>query len=377
MSASQPAEFVNSGGGARNDPDVLRVLAWPAFKSRKLNPYQSLLYDQMRALGAEVTEFSPGCLVRRRYAVWHLHWPDHMLKTTSSLSALARTTALFALIFFARLRGTKIVWTIHNLKSHEGLHPRLERWFWRYFTSRLDGAISLSDATLQAACELHPALRRVPAFVIPHGHYRGEYPDSVTKQEAREQLGIPPESLVCLHLGQIRAYKNVPHLIRTFCQGSDPRTVLLIAGKTDPASLVDEMKLAANGDPRVRLMPQFIPDSDVQVYLRAADLAALPYKNILNSGSALLALSFDCPVLVPAQGAMPELQQDVGLDWVKTYLGDLTVEDLQDALQGAKGTLRAQRAPLDKLNWQNLSSRTIEAYRFFCSQNSKASRPPR
>jgi beta-1,4-mannosyltransferase len=43
--------------------------------------------------------------------------------------------------------------------------------------------------------------------------------------------------------------------------------------------------------------------------MRAADLIALPYKEILNSGSAILALSFDRPILVPAAGALAELSE--------------------------------------------------------------------
>ena len=59
-----------------------------------------------------------------------------------------KSQAVLSLIDFARSRGTKIVWTVHNLASHERRYPRLEKWFWRAFLRRLDGFITLSESGL-------------------------------------------------------------------------------------------------------------------------------------------------------------------------------------------------------------------------------------
>ena len=53
-------------------------------------------------------------------------------------------------------------------------------------------------------------------------------------------------------------------------------------------------------------------DDDVQDYLRAADIVVLPYTESSNSFVALLALSFDRPILAPGIGAFPELAAIVG-----------------------------------------------------------------
>ncbi|MDY7008651.1 MAG: hypothetical protein SWX82_33215 [Cyanobacteriota bacterium] len=53
-------------------------------------------------------------------------------------------------------------------------------------------------------------------------------------------------------------------------------------------------------DSRIKLKFGFVPDKKLQEYFRAANFVVLPFKDILNSGNALLALSFDCPVLVSA-----------------------------------------------------------------------------
>lgn len=58
---------------------------------------------------------------------------------------------------------------------------------------------------------------------------------------------------------------------------------------------------------------RFASDAEVADLFRAATIVVLTYREILNSGSALLALSFDRPV--PAKGAMAELEDRAGAEW--------------------------------------------------------------
>jgi glycosyltransferase involved in cell wall biosynthesis len=44
---------------------------------------------------------------------------------------------------------------------------------------------------------------------------------------------------------------------------------------------------------------KFIPDDDIQAYMNAADIVVLPYKNLLTSGAAMLAMSFGKPIIAP------------------------------------------------------------------------------
>jgi glycosyltransferase involved in cell wall biosynthesis len=97
--------------------------------------------------------------------------------------------------------------------------------------------------------------------------------------------------------------------------------------------------------------------------LGAADLIVLPYDHILQSGTALLALSFDRPVLVPDRGAMSELQAEVGAEWVRTYEGDLTADTLAHAMDWAETAIRSERAPLDDREWPRLARQTEQLYR--------------
>lgn len=344
-------------------PMPLRVLAWPAFDNTTGNPYNRLLYEAVEEGGVAVDEFTPRRALTGRYDIWHMHWPDDLLSIRDAQAALVRMVGLLLLMAWTRLRGARIVWTVHDLGPHESYHPVLERWFWRLFLPQVDGFISLSRHGKAMARQVFSPLKDVPGIVVPHGHYRAAYPNTMDRRAARAALGLDPEASVMLYVGRIRAYKNVPHLVRTFREWEQPDARLLVVGKPVSKRLRRDIRAAAGADERVRLTLQFIPDEAMQQYLNAADLVVLPYQDILHSGSALLALSFDRPVLVPDRGAMSELQEQVGPEWVRTYDSPLTRGDLSRGLEWARDTQRAERAPLETLEWSVLAQETIDAYR--------------
>jgi beta-1,4-mannosyltransferase len=219
---------------------------------------------------------------------------------------------------------------------------------------------------MQAALERFPRLRRVPGFVVPLGHYRNEYPEPVERASAREALGLPADAKVLVHFGRIRPCKNVPGLIAAFRSLDDPEAILVIAGKPVGSLEEAELQTLAGEDPRIRLDLRMVPSDLLQRYVSAADLAVLPFSAILNSSSALLALSLDRPVLLPRKGAMGELQEMVGTQWVRTYEGSLTGAELAAALRWALDVPREERAPLDAFGWEAIAEGTLRAYDAIC-----------
>ena len=59
-------------------------------------------------------------------------------------------------------------------------------------------------------------------------------------------------------------------------------------------------------------LPGFIEDDRLQIFLNASDLVALPYRDILTSGTAYLAMAFAKPVLIPNIGCIPETLDENG-----------------------------------------------------------------
>jgi beta-1,4-mannosyltransferase len=344
--------------------EPLRVLAWPGLGGRAVNPYTRLLYSHLAPLGVRVEEFTVARALRGGYDVFHAHWPEKALTGASWLTRAAGAVAALAMVKAAHAHGARVVWTAHNAHPHESRYPRLERWFWSAFIRRVDAVIHPSAAGQQAVEARYPILAERPHAVVPLGHFRGTYPDAVSREEARSALGLSAESRVLAFLGMIRPYKNVPHLIATVrrLRARDEDVVLLVAGAPHTPAIAEEVRIAAAGDPQVRLTLEHVPDEDVQRYLRAADLVVLPFKNITNSASALLALSFDRPVLVPSRGAMGELQALAGSDWVWTYEGELTTDILADALEWAVNRPGGRSPQLDALEWPSIARETLSLY---------------
>jgi glycosyltransferase involved in cell wall biosynthesis len=351
----------------------MKILAWPAFENKTGNPYTRLLYEAMEAeADVQIDGITLTRALAGDYDVWHVHWPDDFLSYPSKLKAVMYVAAELMLFAWARLRGAKLVWTVHDLGPHESRYPALERLFWRCFIPMVDGIVSLSTSAREEVIAQFPVLQTVPCAVVPHGHYRSAYPDPVAKQAARQQLGLPAEAWVATFIGRIRPYKNVPHLIRAFQKWDEPASRLLIAGNPVSDELAEQIAQEAAKDARIRRDLRFIENEEIPYVLGAADLVVLPYEDIMHSGTALLALSFDRPVLVPDRGAMSELQRHVGAKWVRTYAGGLTPETLADALTWAERTDRPNHAPLDDLDWARLARHTADLYRRLVTTESRA-----
>ena len=348
--------------------DALRILAWPAFKNR--GPYNVLLYRSMQTLGATVEEFSAWRVLSKRYDIVHLHWPEYCVNRRGVLASLFWSCALFAVMCWVRLCGSKVIWTVHNLQSHLQQHPGIERYFWRIFTALLSGYIALTETGAERARHRYPALRSKRGFIIPHGNIRDAYAGiEISREEARLRLGIAESAKVVGFFGSVERYKGITELVEAFSALNDHRAVLCVAGKCY-MSLQERghIEHIAAGDNRVRLRLEHIPDADAAAYIRAADLVVLPFREILNSGSAILALALDRPILVPAKGAMTELQQFAGAEWVRLYSGELTSETLKQhldaAIEGApiRGRCRALESGWAGLDWKDLARLTLNAY---------------
>ena len=339
----------------------LRVLALPAYRRRALNPFQALLYDEVRRAGVDVRDWSFLRALLWRADVWHLHHPDTVVFPRAAVQSLVECVLMRCLLSWARRRGTRILWTVHDLDSSDGVHPRLERWFWRYFLPRVDACVYLTETGRRLARRRFPALRRVPGTVIAHGDFSPAYPNVLSRAEARAALGLADEVPVLLHFGLIRPYKDVPRLIEAVRELDSGEAVLLVAGRVWDAALERELRERAASAANVRLHLQWIAFEDTQRWFKAADLVVLPYRRILNSGTVMLALAFGRPVLVPDRGTMSELRERFGANWVRVHAGELDGATLRAAVRWARETPR-DAPDLDGLDWATLAARTLAVY---------------
>jgi glycosyltransferase involved in cell wall biosynthesis len=341
------------------DP-ALKVLVSPVRMPG--NPYIDLLQAEVAAQpGVSLTGYTRREIARTSWDVVHLHWPEWLVRTGSEPQAWADAAIGLSLLATARARGARVAWTAHDLRPHDTQGSRVLRWFMDRFAAQVDCLFALSERSRAAVMAEYPRLRPRVTAIVPHGHYRNVYPDPGTSVvDARRALGLPDEADVVLFFGQVRPYKDVPRLVECFRALRSCRAHLVVAGRPLDASTERAVVDAAGGDRRVHLHLRRIDDHDVHRYFRAARVVVLPYRRILNSGAALLALSFDRPVVVPASGSLVELEEHVGHGWVSTYDGPLRTEVLERAVTTVPST---DTAPLERHEWTEIGRATVDAYR--------------
>ena len=112
---------------------------------------------------------------------------------------------------------------------------------------------------------------------------------------------------------------------------------MVLAGRVDAIDSDYAAGLQRLAQPlaNVQLHLGYIPDPELQYYLNAADVFVLPYDKITNSGSAILSLSFNLPVLAPELPCFIALQKRFGAGWVATYPGRFDAQRMQDYFAGA------------------------------------------
>ena len=351
------------------------IYAWPAYSTKKLNPYTYLIYKHIEEQGYLVQDVYLGNVkmsikymlkvaFSSKCKIFHIHWPSsNILKGRSAFIAWRQLTLFFVAIKLIRLSGKKIVWTVHELEDHESRYPHIKRLIDKTLFENVDGFISMNKRVAEVVKERIKRRDKQRVVLIDHPHYKGHYLNTLTRIEARAKLNIKNEVFVFLFIGQIREYKNVPALIASFKALNNENTLLLIAGRPKTEAVLASIKNEIDGSTRIKLYNTFVKDDDLQNFINACDLVVTPYKRIFNSGSVFLNLSFGKPTLGPDMYALSELKDDLGRRWVKTYKGTLTPEVLEQAMEEVKQENRNKIDPnLDRYAPEQIAKETIAFY---------------
>lgn len=284
------------------------------------NPFQALLYrrawsqgmapvpvpdlDDLAVIDAEVAR-DPGT---RPLRILHLHWVNRVLRdATSDEDAASRTAAFAERLGGLRANGWTIAWTVHNVLPHDAARPAAEAALRQVIADRAD----LIHVMVSTTVELAAPFFAIPADRVVHvplPSFRGAYPDIVDPAAARVALGLPLDARVVALVGGIRPYKGLDVLLDAWDRTVDgaPDLRLVIAGQPDGSPAIEAFLARAIADPRIVVHARMVPGDDLQLFLRAADVAVLPYVRTLNSAVLMLVLAFDLPVIGPDLGGIPE-----------------------------------------------------------------------
>ena len=334
------------------------------------NPYGALLTEALERLGVKVEytrNYSPEYLRRNRgrIQVLHFHWPHHDYFHPKRRVMEERMREMAASLELARELGYKIVWTGHNIYPHNRLHRSIDHEFRLEICRLADAIIAHCPVNAQGLKERFGRTRRV--FIIPHGHFIDVYPTDFTREDARRELEVPQDAFAYGFIGGILPYKGIEELISAFERLSKDDSWLLLAGG-GPGDFPERIRRRVTGRPRI---VSKIVDGDMQatnrdllLFLEASDVAVLPFRATMTSGSVILALSRARPVIAPALGCLPAV--------VSPGAGLLYDPGQEEPLLRAMEEVRgwdheaASRAALEsvrRFDWDRIAELTLEAYR--------------
>ncbi len=257
---------------------------------------------------------------------------------------------------------TRCIGLIHNMIPHE---PNvLDKYLPPYFVKQMDGFTTLSHAVIKDIDQFDK--HNKPKSWAPHPIY-DHYGELIDKIEARKQLGLSADGKYVLFFGFIRDYKGLDLLIDAFgdLRLQDMGVRLLVAGEFygDPQPYLNRIRSLDISD-IVILHNDYIPDNKVNLYFRACDIVAQPYKTATQSGVTQVAFHFECPMLVTNVGGLPEIVPDGKIG----YVVNPDAQDIADALvryykenKEEEFTVGVREEKL-KYGWDRMTAAVLNSY---------------
>jgi len=366
----------------------LRVLATP----KDDNPYQELLYRELRAEGTTVSyaegptasqtlniALSPFLLLLHRargYQVLHLHWVFQFQLPWADGRRWARRAMQSWFGFYlwvAKALGYAIVWTAHDIVPHEQVFAD-DKAAQRQLIERASVVVALSGATSSELQRL--GARRVK--VVPFGPFA--YPErcDAARRDARASFGLSEQECVMVHLGKLSPYKGTDLLLRAAASlPPDAKFRVLVVGSCPDDSYRRLLyQLAASLGEKASLRLERVSDEEMGRYLLASDVAVLPFREVSNSSAVLTAQCYSLPVIVPSLANLADIPPEAALRY------DGTPEGLAHALGTFLAMAPPQRQALADAgyafamswDWKAVALAMAEAYSEALSARSSAPR---
>jgi D-inositol-3-phosphate glycosyltransferase len=279
---------------------------------------------------------------------------------------------------YYKLLGKKIVFTAHNINAEErdGKDSRLNRMTLIFLYKIVDHIFVHTDKMRMQLVSDY-GVRNEKIAVIPFGINNHVPTTNLTRLQAREKLNLDVNDKVILFFGRIAPYKGLDLLIPAFDSLIRQKNVvkLVIAGsiKSGHDSYWESIKkeISERGlKERVIINTDFVPDSEVEVYYKAADVLILPYRHIFQTGVMFLSYNFGLPVIATDVGSLkeeiiegktgfvcrPEEPQDLA-DKIDLYFQSELFRNLEE------NRIKIMEYANDKYSWAKIGETTVAVYK--------------
>lgn len=279
--------------------------------SKPRNPFYTMINDELVRCGASfhyTVDRDEALRLAKRIPslIVHFHQLEPFYhpgeKTPSAVAE--RAESLLEDMRKLKAASAKLIWTKHNPLPHDGEFPWIDVRVERAALELVDRVVLLSEGAAREHAEHDEKLAHVP-----HPEFKSVYGSKVEKNLARKRLGLPENAYIFACVGELKPYKR--HLMqieafKEFCArysgGKEP--FLLFVGNPGPLYYVTS--LTELGEHRIRIIPKNISNDEMRYWMSAIDISLFAFERIWVSGSVLLSLSYDVPVIAPNIGYLDE-----------------------------------------------------------------------
>lgn len=206
----------------------------------------------------------------------------------------------------ARRAGIPCVVSIHNTYTRPKWHRRMANW---WLARRHTGAIIAGSEEIRRDILRYDHVRPELVEVIPNAVDLSRSASALTREAARERLGLAAEAYVLGTVGRLEEQKGHRFLLdaldRLRAQGLDA-VLLLVGGGREEAALCEQAARLALGE-RVRFLGM---RDDLGDLFRAMDLFVMPSLWEGLSLAMLSAMAAGLPVVATRVGGVPEVLGD-------------------------------------------------------------------
>jgi len=215
-------------------------------------------------------------------------------------------------------------------------------------------------------------LREEKIKVIPHGPFLTfSEKNTISRDAARIKLGISKNIKVILFFGQIKKVKGIGHLIAAFPKVLEavPESLLVIAGPEwrhsfrEYAGIIQDLGIQSKVLTRI----EYIPEEEVTLYFSAADVVALPYIKIYQSGVLFMAHSFAKPIVASAVGGLAEVIRDGETGILvppadEKALADALIDVLKNRQKANELGIKGKKTAAEVYGWAAIAGQTADLY---------------
>jgi D-inositol-3-phosphate glycosyltransferase len=286
----------------------------------------------------------------------------------------------YEFIKLLRRVGIPAIYTAHDVEPHMTASPRDRVELQRLYESAAKIIVHAENNKRELLSVFAIDVSKIA--VIPHGSYDFLCArEPLTKDAARERVGVPQGKKVILFFGLIKRYKGLEYLIEAFevVRLKVKDAFLLIVGDVyagDPeghhyyTQLIDRLR----GREDVLCVASYVPVEAVGQYLSAADVVVLPYARTYQSGVWLAAYAAGRPVVVTDTGGLSEVVEEGRSGFVvpprdAKALAIGMMDILSDSERLNAMGERARHLATAVYGWDAIASRTIELYESVVGKN--------